>query len=30
MIVLEKYETTDANGALSMVRNNAQNVLGDN
>jgi hypothetical protein len=30
MIVLEKYETTDANGALAMVRNNAQNVLGDN
>lgn len=30
IVYLEKYDTTDANGALAMVRNNAQNVLGDN
>jgi hypothetical protein len=30
IVNLEKYDTTDANGALAMVRNNAQNVLGDN
>jgi hypothetical protein len=30
MVTLEKYETTDSRGALAMVRNNAQNVDGDN
>ena len=30
MVVLEKYDTTASQGALAMVRNNAQNVLGDN
>ena len=30
MIVLEKYDTTTSRGALAMVRNNAQNVEGDN
>jgi len=29
LITMEKYETTDARGALAMVRNNAQNVTGD-
>ncbi len=30
IVTMEKYDTTDARGALAMVRNNAQNVLGDN
>ena len=30
IVTLEKYETTSSRGALAMVRNNAQNVLGDN
>lgn len=30
MVIMEKYDVTDARGALAMVRNNAQNVLGDN
>ena len=29
LITMEKYDTTDARGALAMVRNNAQNVTGD-
>jgi len=29
LITMEKYDTTDARGALAMVRNNAQNVIGD-
>lgn len=30
MVTLEKYDTNDAMGALAMVRNNVQNVIGDN
>lgn len=30
IITMEKYDTTDSRGALAMIRNNAQNVLGDN
>mgnify|MGYP001025490786 CR=1 FL=1 len=30
MIVMEKYDTTTSRGALAMIRNNAQNVEGDN
>ena len=30
IVYLEKYDTTSARGALAMVRNNAQNVEGDN
>jgi len=30
MIKLEKYDISEYQGALAMVRNNAQNVLGDN
>ena len=30
IVYLEKYDTTSSRGALAMVRNNAQNVQGDN
>jgi len=30
LVTLEKYDTTDSMGALAQIRNNAQNVLGDN
>ena len=30
IVYLEKYDTTASRGALAMVRNNAQNVEGDN
>ena len=30
IVTLEKYDTTASRGALAMVRNNAQNVQGDN